>query len=520
MVNMKTLVKAETIPVQSSAMPWTVVLLNFMATLSLAFPFYTSYVALPKIMLSMSANLDEIQWVFTAYSIAQTVVMPTVGWLGCRLGTRHLFMGCLLLTTVGMLGCGLSWSTSALIVFRVVQGVGAGLLSPLTVVIMFEAFPREKRGLALGFNNATWAIGALLALPLGGYLIEAVSWRTIFFLGVPWGVIGLGMAWWSLPQRPDLTIRRLDGWGFLTLSSLLVPLLFGLSQGQRFGWDATSIRLSFALAGVSGLAFVWLELRRASPLVELRLFTHFPFAMACVVRFLNHVGFSAYSLLVALFLQNALEYPPLRAGLMVLPAALAVIPTSLITGRLTDRFEPRYIFVSGLAVAALGMYLLSTVNAWTPVLWVILLIVLLRLGSECVFSPLTYAGLRLLPGDWVRMGSGILSLMWGVGGSIGNAVTAVAFSSRQAMYQLAAVQDHYHDPGAQQQVLHDVQTLLQGAGETADKLAPKAQFMLQHQHTLEAAVAAFQDCFLLTAVVYLVTIIPAMLVYSPRRGGR
>src|SRR4029450_6997654 len=221
MVNMKTLVKAETIPVQSSAMPWTVVLLNFMATLSLAFPFYTSYVALPKIMLSMSANLDEIQWVFTAYSIAQTVVMPTVGWLGCRLGTRHLFMGCLLLTTVGMLGCGLSWSTSALIVFRVVQGVGAGVLSPLTVVIMFEAFPREKRGLALGFNNATWAIGALLALPLGGYLIEAVSWRTIFFLGVPWGVVSLGMAWWALPQRPDLTTRRLDGWGFLALSGML-----------------------------------------------------------------------------------------------------------------------------------------------------------------------------------------------------------------------------------------------------------------------------------------------------------
>src|SRR5262245_40943312 len=168
---MKTLTKVDTTPLQSAAIPWLVVLLNFMATLSLAFPFYTSYVALPKIMLSMSANLDEIQWIYTAYSIAQTVVMPTVGWLGSRLGTRHLFMGCLFLCTVGMLGCGLAWSTTTLIACRIVQGIGAGLLSPLTVVMMFEAFPLEQRGLALGLNNATWAIGALLALPLGGYLI-------------------------------------------------------------------------------------------------------------------------------------------------------------------------------------------------------------------------------------------------------------------------------------------------------------------------------------------------------------
>jgi EmrB/QacA subfamily drug resistance transporter len=511
-----TLVPTAALPAAVAGIPWPVVLLNFMATLSLAFPFYTSYVALPRMMLSMSANLDQIQWVFTAYGIAQTVVMPMVGWLGSRLGTRKLFMLCLLLSTLGILGCGLAWSTGILIVFRIIQGVGAGLLSPLSVVIMFDAFPLEKRGLALGLNNTSWALGALIALPLGGYLIEAVSWRTIFFLGVPWGVVSLGLALWYLPQRPEPVSRHLDGWGFLTLTGLLVPLLYGLSQGQRHGWDAPMIQMSFLLAAASGVAFVGIELWRPNPLVELRLLRSLPFAMTCVVRFLNHVGFNAYSLLIALFLQNALEYSPLRAGLMVLPAALAVVPTSLLTGRLTDRIDPRLIFTSGLAVAGVGMYLFSTVDTWTPAFWVIVLVVVLRVGSECVFSPLTYTGLQILPSAWIRMGSGILSLMWGIGGALGNALTALLLSSRQTMHQMSAGLEPASDLGESAQVLGDLHALLHEAGDGVDGLDLKTQFMLQRHLTHETAVAAFQDCFLLTAVVYLVTMLPSLLVYVPR----
>jgi DHA2 family multidrug resistance protein len=499
----------------SATIPWMVVLINCMATLSLAFPFFTSYIALPAMMRSMSATLDSIQWVLTAFSIAQTAVMPIVGWLGSRLGNRRLFVLCLSLTTLGSLGCGLAWSTGSLVGFRVLQGLGAGLLAPLVTVIMFDAFPAGKRGLALGVNSTNWALGALLALPLGGYLIEASSWRTLFFLGIPWGVLSVAMAWRYLPQQTDPAPRTLDVWGCITLSGLLVPLLFGLSQGQRQGWGDTVIILSFALALVSGVVFVRLELRRTNPLLELRLFSTLPFAMACLVRFLNHIGFNAYSLLVALFLQNVLGYSPLRTGLLILPAAVAVCPTSLLGGRLTDRFDPRLIFMSGLALAGLGMYLLSTVTPWTPTIWVVLLVVLLRVGSECVFSPLSYAGLRLLPGEWVRMGSGMLSLMWGVGGSLGNAATAVHLSARQARHASLEGHDHGTLPWEQDQVCSDTTVALQGNASNA--LNGQAQLMFESHLPLASLVAAFQDCFLLTAVVYLVCLVPAFFVRSPRR---
>jgi EmrB/QacA subfamily drug resistance transporter len=451
-----------------------VVLINAMATLSLALPFYTSYIALPAMMHSMSASLDSVQWVLTAYSMAQTAVMPMVGWCGSRLGNRRLFVLCLGLTTLGSLGCGLAWSTGTLVGFRVLQGLGAGLLAPLFTVIMFNAFPAGKRGLALGVNSTNWALAALLALPLGGYLVETISWRSVFFLSLPWGVVSVVLAWRYLPQQHEPAPRTLDVWGCITLSGLLVPLLFGLSQGSHQGWGDPVIGLSFALALLSGVAFVRLELRRTNPLVELRLFKHLPFAMACLVRFLNHVGFAAYSLLVALFLQDVLTYPPLWAGLMILPSALAVCPTSLLGGRLTDRLDPRLLFMSGLALTGIGVYCLSGVQAWTSAVRVVGLVVLLRVGSECVFSPLSYAGLRLLPPERVRMGAGMLGLMWGIGGSLGNASAA--------MYLSAQHSKHASTPG-------------QG---------------------VENLVAAFQDCFLVLTVVYLMALVPAYFVRVPQ----
>jgi EmrB/QacA subfamily drug resistance transporter len=498
-------------------MPWAILILNFLATLALAFPFYTSYVALPRMMVSMSANLEEIQWVLTAYGIAQTVMMPTVGWLGSRLGNRHLFALCLLLTTVGSTFSGLAWSTGSLIFFRILQGAGAGPLSPLSMAIMFDAFPADKRGLALGLNTANWAIGALIALPLGGYLIEAVSWRLIFLAGLPLGAISLVMAWGVLPQRASSARAGLDYWGFTAMGLCLVPLLFGLSQGRYYGWDAAAIRLSFAIAAVSGVAFVVIEMRRAMPLVELRLFRIFPFAMACAVRFLNHIGFNAYSLLVALFLQKTLDYTPLQAGLAVLPAALAVGPAGLLLGRLSDRLDARLIFLAGLLMMTLGVYRFSAVNSWTPVAWVMALVVVLRVGSECVFSPLNNASLRLLPAEWVRMGSGLLGLMWGVGGSVGNAMTVALLDYRQAVHTVAAGQDHRGHPIERLYVLREIQTALQRAGDGSANLAGGAQDVLLRQLAQEASVAAFQDCFLLTGIVFILAMVPALFIRPPQR---
>jgi EmrB/QacA subfamily drug resistance transporter len=488
-----------------------------MITLSLAFPFYTSYIALPRMMVALNANLDTIQWVLTAFTIAQTVMMPMVGWLSNRFGMRLFFSLCVLLTIVGSLGSGLAWNSGTLIACRILQGLGAGPIAPLSSVILFDAFPPGKRGVALGLSSSTWAIGALLALPLGGYLIEHLTWRAIFFCGMPCGLVGLGLSWRVLAPRSEAGEKRLDGWGVVTMVGFLVPLLFGLSQGQQYGWDTLSIRLSFVVAVVSAVMFVCSALYRAAPLLDLRLFANFPFAMACLVRFLNHVGFNAASLLLALFLQTTLDYSPLRAGLMVLPAALLVAPASLLIGRLTDRFDARLIFGSGLAVVTVAVYLLSTVTTWTPALWIVCLIMIQRLGSECVFAPLNYTGLQLLPAESMRMGSGVLALMWSVGGAIGNAATALMLSQRRVVHSMAIGQDYAVHPGEREHTLRELQASLQQAGSGPAELDLTPEDILRHYMDQETSVAAFQDCFLLTTGVYLLALLPALLVRPQRR---
>jgi hypothetical protein len=196
-----------------------------------------------------------------------------------------------------------------------------------------------------------------------------------------------------------------------------------------------------------------------------------------------------------------------------------VAPASLLIGRLTDRLEARLMFLSGLALMAVGSYLFSAVNTWTPAIWVMTLVVMLRVGSECLFAPLNYAGMQLLPAPARRMGSGMLSLMWSVGGSIGNAITVVLLYYRRTMHHLAASTDHYSDPGEHEHTLHEIQLLLREEGYTADNLEAATHGILDNYLYQETSVAAFQDCFWLIAGVYLFTMLPALCIRAPRRDA-
>jgi EmrB/QacA subfamily drug resistance transporter len=501
-------------PIQAPLpIPWNIVAMSILATISLAFPFYTTYIALPRMMVSMRVNLETIQWVLTGFSMAQTLMMPMVGWLSNRFGVRYVYTACLLLTILGSLGCGFAWNAGTLIAWRIVQGLGSGPISPLSTVIMFDTFPPERRGMALGLLSTYWALGALIALPLGGYLIETLSWRAIFFCGIPCGVLSLVMALRALPHDSvEASPRQLDVWGVVAMIGCLVPLLLALSQGQRLGWDATLIRGCWVVAASAAVAFLIREYTCDTPLIDLRLFRNVSFAMTCVVRFLNHIGFNAYSLLIALYLQTTLDYSPLRAGLVVLPSALVVAPASLWIGRLTDRLPPRVMLLSGLGSLATGMALFATVNPWTPTAWIVGLVMLLRVSSEFLFAPLNYTGLRLLPSSATRMGSGILSLMWSIGGTLGNVVTAVALQYRRVIHGYTLGQEWPSELGERGEVLSEIRRLLSEAGYTADSLEIATQEFLQQYLQHEVSIAAYQDCFLLAGVVFLGTMLPTLLI--------
>jgi len=232
----------------------------------------TVNVALPQMMTAFSLSLDEAQWVITAYMIAGATLIPTVGWLGSRFGSRTIFLVSLGVFVVSSGLCGLAWNGPSLVIFRVLQGLGGGPITPMAMVFLVSAFPVHQRGLAMGLYGMGMSFGPALGPVLGGYVTEYLNWRMVFFMNVVPGVLCLALVFAVIPKVQETVRRSLDLAGLATLVVFLVSLLVALSQGHREGWDAPSIQRLFVIAGVAFVAFVALELYRQEPLVDLRLY--------------------------------------------------------------------------------------------------------------------------------------------------------------------------------------------------------------------------------------------------------
>jgi DHA2 family multidrug resistance protein len=194
-------------------------------------------IAIPNIMASIGADLNQIQWVLIIYMIGMAVVMPAVGWLSDLVGHKWLYTGSLALFTISSALCGMAWSPYSLIFFRCIQGLGAGAIAPTAMAIIFQVFPPQQRGLAMGIYSLGWTFGPILGPTLGGYLTDTISWRAIFYINIPLGIVGVALA--ASIMAADLSgrrSRRLDLLGLVTMATGVVTLLMALSQGNREGW--------------------------------------------------------------------------------------------------------------------------------------------------------------------------------------------------------------------------------------------------------------------------------------------
>ena len=298
--------------------PWEpIALYHWWITAALMLGFMTAglsvtvvQLAFPHIMTSLRADLDDMQWVQTSAMIMQAVMMPSVGWLGSRFGNRRLYLLSLGTFVSGSILCGMAWDVHSPIAFRVVQAIGAGPLF-LTQSIMFQTFPEENAGWPWA-NSLGFSFGPMVGPVIGGYLLEHASWRTVFYINVPVGIIGLILAYLVLPYPRRREQRSLDVLGLFSMAAFLVTFLLAITQGREEGWNSQYIVTLLAIAVVAGVGFVVTELRLAEPFVELRLFKNVAFTMASLVVFLNTITFMSSSFVVTLFLQIHLLYTPCR----------------------------------------------------------------------------------------------------------------------------------------------------------------------------------------------------------------
>lgn len=464
----------------------------------------TVNVTLPPMMTAFGLNLDQAQWVITAYMIASAVLIPTVGWLGNWLGNRNLFLLSLLVFVGSSALCGLAWSGATLILFRVLQGIGGGPITPMVMVFLSATFPERQRGLAMGLYGMAAAFGPAVGPVLGGYVTEHLSWRMVFYLNIVPGLVCIGLVLLVIPNTREAAQRSLDLAGLLTLVVFLVSLLVALTQGQQYGWDTPYIQRLLLTAGVALVVFVGLEWFQKEPLVDLRLYTNLAFTGVSLAILIISMIFWGTGFLQTILLQRLLEYTPAQAGLIVLPGALVLAMMMLIAGRLTDIVDRRYIVWGGLGVFALGSYWFSFLTLERPMGWITGMIVWRYAAIPFIFAPLNTASLLLLPPDKVRMGSGLINILQqGLGGAVGLVLMTTVLQRRLSTHASLLDEHQAFSSLSWGDVLVPVWDVVTQAGDVSPLVDVKA-LALVHQHLLQqATVLAYQDCFIVLTIMTL-----------------
>jgi EmrB/QacA subfamily drug resistance transporter len=393
-------------------------------------------VAVATIQTELGGSTSDVQWISTAYSLVLGVVVPASAWLGNRFGLSRVYMFGLAAFSLGSALCGLAWSLNSLIAFRVLQAIPGGLLPAITLTMVYRIVPRRKIGTAMGLYGLGIIFAPAIGPALGGYLVEYVNWRLVFYINVPIGIVGLIAAMVALPRFPGVPTKRFDVLGFVAVAGGLVALLLAFSEGASWGWTSYRV-LGLITGGVLALAlFVVIELEVDNPLLDLRVFRFSTYSTSLIVMSVMMTGMFATLFYIPLFLQAGLGYGALAAGFLILPQALVMGILTPIAGRLYDRVGARWLVFVGLIIAAFGTYLLTGISpdvtrgeivAWTCVRSV---------GVGLSMMPIMTGGLSALPHDLTTSGSAINTVAQRVSAALGLAGLTVLATSQQA--QLAA----------------------------------------------------------------------------------
>ena len=496
---------------------WWVATAILAGQLTTSFGMFAVVVALPKIMTSFGVDVNLIQWVMTGYLISRAVPMPALGWLSGLLGNRNLYVLGVLGATVCTMLCGLAWSIESLIVFRILQGALGAPAMGIGMVLLYEAFPARQRGMAMGLILLVGSLGPTIGPSFGGYLVQEISWRAIFFLALPSGIASIVLTLAIIPKDTPQAGKTIDVPGLATMTIFLVSLLLALTQGQRQGWDSGYIVSLFVIAGVFFVLFLVTESLVPHPVVHLRLYRNIGFTISSMVVFLYNAGFVGTNFLVALMLQVVFDFTPLQAGLVLAPGAIVMGWIGLGAGKLSDRIEPRVLIVLGLTFFALDMYFFSRLTLLTGVGTVTLLVIIQRGSFGLIQSPITNLVMRTLSPEERSMGSGLHGVHRGVAMAFGVALCSLLLEKRQAVHGVLLSQHHDQLALPVQQALAAFQGLLLQAGEVPQIASAKATAALGQLLARYVRMAAYADCFLLLSIVFIAALVPACIVRMRRQ---
>ncbi len=505
--------------------PWVVTFSVMLATFMEVLDTTVVNVSIPHIAGNLASTNEEGTWVVTSYLVSNAIVLPISGWLANHMGRKRLLLTCVAGFTVTSLCCGLATSLWQLILFRVLQGLTGGGLQPLAQAILLETFPRERHGHAMAAFGIGILLAPILGPTLGGWITDNYTWRWIFYLNLPVGVLSLILMnrYVFDPHYVKRGEGKVDLWGIGLLAVGIGSLQIVLDTGERKDWFSSDYIRTFAFLCVFGLiALVIRELMTDHPVVDLRVLKNRSFSSGAFL--IGMLGFILYASLVLLplYLQTLMGYPAYDSGLALSPRGIGALLFTPLAGHLTTKTDPRRLLVVGLVLGSITMFDLSGLNLYAGFWDIFWAQVLQGVALSFLFIPLMSLAMSRIRPEKMGNATSIFNLMRNIGGSIGIAVMTTFLARRTQLHQNHLVENITPASGQTLRMLQGLRAHFYAHGVdavTASRKSIAAIYGLVQQH---ASMLAFVEAFWLMGVVFLLMLpfLPLLQYSKPVRSSK
>jgi MFS transporter, DHA2 family, multidrug resistance protein len=503
--------------------PWLVAIAVMASTFMEVLDTTVVNVSLPHIAGSLSATTDEATWALTSYLVANAIILPMTGWLANFFGRKRLLLVSVIGFTAASFLCGLAPTLPLLIVFRCIQGACGGGLQPLSQAILMEVFPPQDRGKAMGFWGLGIVVAPMLGPVLGGWLTDSYSWRWVFYINVPIGIVAVFLTTIFVfdPSYIKRSTAKIDFWGMGYLALGISCLQIMLDKGQELDWFGSNFIRVLSIFAIGALAaFVIRELTTEHPIVDLSIFKIRTYATG--VFLMTVLGFVLYgsTVLVPLLLKTVLGYPALNAGVAMLPRGLGSFIAMPVVGAMMSRVRPRYMLVGGTLLGSFAMFRLAHLNldvGYWNFFWAL---IWQGVGMGLMFIPLTTITNDPIPLERMGNATSIFNLMRNIGASIGISMV-LAIQTRHAQMHVNSLTANVTPSNLQAQgMVNGIKSMMMAqAGADPATAQRMANGMIENLIRQQAAIMSFNDIFWLLAVIFLCMLPLIFLMRPPKKRG-
>ncbi|MCX5699102.1 MAG: DHA2 family efflux MFS transporter permease subunit [Candidatus Omnitrophica bacterium] len=461
-------------------------------------------VSLDHIRGSLSAGIDEATWTITAYLVSNAIIIPLTGWLSRVFGRKRYLLFSVALFTVSSFLCGSAASISALIFFRIIQGIGGGALQPISQTILLESFPPEEYGMAMAIFGVGVMFGPIVGPVLGGWITDNWSWNWIFYINIPIGIISVIMIMLFIKDPPYLKRikERIDYVGLSLIVLGIGCLQVLLDKGQREDWFSSQLIMNLAIVSIiSMVVFVFWELRRRDPILNLRQLKNVSFASANLIQAVAFFVLFGSILLLPLFVQQLLGYSAFLSGMVLAPGGIATLISMPISGKLIQKVNPKAVLAIGLLITAYSIFVMSRFNAYIDYNAVAFSRIVMGFGMGMVFVPLTSLAFSTIKKEEMGNATSIFSLIRNIAGSFGIAIVTTLLARRAQFHQFRlSEQLNPFDPRYQLGLSKAMAVL---GYKTGSATVSGANGVIYQQLIKQATLFSFTDVFYLSTLLML-----------------